>query len=211
MENNFDITKIYMETNKKKIRFFNIFSIFLNKDKRLNDTISIDNFKEKKDKKEKGTDKKNIRLQERSRAYEEYIKIKKVKQRDVRTKFFLFLIFGILLISMPLYIIFKSAESDELFTSVNNLKSQIEEQRKENEQLALNLQNQASLVKIEQDAKYRLGMQKIEPTRIIKVQTNEKDYIETENVSIIRDKEETVFDMLGTKIGATTIIVLLEK
>jgi cell division protein ftsL len=196
MENNFDITKIYMETNKKKIRFFNIFSIFLNKDKRLNDTISIDNFKEKKDKKEKGTDKKNIRLQERSRAYEEYIKIKKVKQRDVRTKFFLFLIFGILLISMPLYIIFKSAESDELFTSVNNLKSQIEEQRKENEQLALNLQNQASLVKIEQDAKYRLGMQKIEPTRIIKVQTNEKDYIETENVSIIRDKEETVFDKI---------------
>ena len=196
MENNFDITKIYMETNKKKIRFFNIFSIFLNKDKRLNDTISIDNFKEKKDKKEKETDKKNIRLQERSRAYEEYIKIKKVKQRDVRTKFFLFLIFGILLISMPLYIIFKSAESDELFTSVNNLKSQIEEQRKENEQLALNLQNQASLVKIEQDAKYRLGMQKIEPTRIIKVQTNEKDYIETENVSIIRDKEETVFDKI---------------
>ena len=196
MENNFDITKIYMETNKKKIRFFNIFSIFLNKDKRLNDTISIDNFKEKKDKKEKGTDKKTIRLQERSRAYEEYIKIKKVKQRDVRTKFFLFLIFGILLISMPLYIIFKSAESDELFTSVNNLKSQIEEQRKENEQLALNLQNQASLVKIEQDAKYRLGMQKIEPTRIIKVQTNEKDYIETENVSIIRDKEETVFDKI---------------
>jgi len=196
MENNFDITKIYMETNKKKIRFFNIFSIFLNKDKRLNDTISIDNFKEKKDKKEKVTDKKNIRLQERSRAYEEYIKIKKVKQRDVRTKFFLFLIFGILLISMPLYIIFKSAESDELFTSVNNLKSQIEEQRKENEQLALNLQNQASLVKIEQDAKYRLGMQKIEPTRIIKVQTNEKDYIETENVSIIRDKEETVFDKI---------------
>ena len=193
MENNFDITKIYMETNKKKIRFFNIFSIFLNKDKRLNDTISIDNFKEKKD---KGTDKKNIRLQERSRAYEEYIKIKKVKQRDVRTKFFLFLIFGILLISMPLYIIFKSAESDELFTSVNNLKSQIEEQRKENEQLALNLQNQASLVKIEQDAKYRLGMQKIEPTRIIKVQTNEKDYIETENVSIIKDKEEAVFDKI---------------
>lgn len=53
MENNFDITKIYMETNKKKIRFFNIFSIFLNKDKRLNDTISIDNFKEKKIKKKK--------------------------------------------------------------------------------------------------------------------------------------------------------------
>ncbi len=112
-------------------------------------------------------------------------------------KYFLHLLFlGILLISMPLYIIFKSAESDELFTSVNNLKSQIEEQRKENEQLALNLQNQASLVKIEQDAKYRLGMQKIEPTRIIKVQTNEKDYIETENVSIIRDKEETVFDKI---------------
>ena len=196
MENNFDITKIYMETNKKKIRFTNIFSVFLNREKSSNNIINVNNFERKNNKKEKGMDRKNIRMQERSRAYEEYIKIKKVKQRDVRTKFFLFLIFGILLISMPLYIIFKSAESDELFTSVNNLKSQIEEQRKENEQLALNLQNQASLVKIEQDAKYRLGMQKIEPTRIIKVQTNEKDYIETENVSIIRDKEETVFDKI---------------
>ena len=38
-----------------------------------------------------------------------------------------------------MYIIFKSAESDELFTKVNRLKGQIEEQRKENEQLALNL------------------------------------------------------------------------
>ena len=196
MENNFDITKIYMETNKKKIRFTNIFSIFLNREKSSNNIINVNNFERKNNKKEKGMDRKNIRMQERSRAYEEYIKIKKVKQRDVRTKFFLFLIFGILLISMPLYIIFKSAESDELFTSVNNLKSQIEEQRKENEQLALNLQNQASLVKIEQDAKYRLGMQKIEPTRIIKVQTNEKDYIETENVSIIKDKEEAVFDKI---------------
>ena len=196
MENNFDITKIYMETNKKKIRFTNIVSVFLNREKSSNNIINVNNFERKNNKKEKGMDRKNIRMQERSRAYEEYIKIKKVKQRDVRTKFFLFLIFGILLISMPLYIIFKSAESDELFTSVNNLKLQIEEQRKENEQLALNLQNQASLVKIEQDAKYRLGMQKIEPTRIIKVQTNEKDYIETENVSIIKDKEEAVFDKI---------------
>lgn len=196
MENNFDITKIYMETNKKKIKFTNIFSIFLNREKSSNNIINVNNFERKNNKKEKSMDRKNIRMQERSRAYEEYIKIKKVKQRDVRTKFFLFLIFGILLISMPLYIIFKSAESDELFTSVNNLKLQIEEQRKENEQLALNLQNQASLVKIEQDAKYRLGMQKIEPTRIIKVQTNEKDYIETENVSIIKDKEEAVFDKI---------------
>lgn len=196
MENNFDITKIYMETNKKKIRFTNIFSVFLNREKSSNNIRNVNNFERKNNKKEKGMDRKNIRMQERSRAYEEYIKIKKVKQRDVRTKFFLFLIFGILLISMPLYIIFKSAESDELFTSVNNLKLQIEEQRKENEQLALNLQNQASLVKIEQDAKYRLGMQKIEPTRIIKVQTNEKDYIETENVSIIKDKEEAVFDKI---------------
>ena len=137
-----------------------------------------------------------MKIQERSRAYEEYIKKKKIKQRDTRTKFFLFIFLGILWISMPMYIIFKSAESDELFKKVNRLKGQIEEQRKENEQLALNLQNQASLIKIEQDAKYKLGMQKIEPTKIIKVQTNEKDYIETESVSTIKDKEESVIDKI---------------
>ena len=188
MENNFDITKMYID-NKKKIGISNIFSIFINREKNKNEDIG-------RIRKENIKPKKNMKIQERSRAYEEYIKKKKIKQKDVRTKFFLFVFLGILLISMPMYIIFKSAESDELFTKVNRLKGQIEEQRKENEQLALNLQNQASLVKIEQDAKYRLGMQKIEPKKIIKVQTNEKDYIETESVSIIRDKEESVIDKI---------------
>ena len=188
MENKFDITKMYID-NKKKIGIANIVGIFINREKNKNEDIG-------RIRKENIKPKKNMKIQERSRAYEEYIKKKKIKQKDVRTKFFLFVFLGILLISMPMYIIFKSAESDELFTKVNRLKGQIEEQRKENEQLALNLQNQASLVKIEQDAKYRLGMQKIEPTKIIKVQTNEKDYIETESVSIIKDKEESVIDKI---------------
>ena len=192
MENNFDITKIYTETeNKKKIGISSIFSIFIGKGR---DKKKVENIE--KPKKDDLKPKKNMKIQERSRAYEEYIKKKKIKQRDTRTKFFLFIFLGILLISMPMYIIFKSAESDELFKKVNRLKGQIEEQRKENEQLALNLQNQASLIKIEQDAKYKLGMQKIEPTKIIKVQTNEKDYIETESVSTIKDKEESVIDKI---------------
>lgn len=192
MENNFDITKIYTETeNKKKIGISSIFSIFIGKGK---DKKKVENIE--KPKKDDLKSKRNMKIQERSRAYEEYIKKKKIKQRDTRTKFFLFIFLGILLISMPMYIIFKSAESDELFKKVNRLKGQIEEQRKENEQLALNLQNQASLIKIEQDAKYKLGMQKIEPTKIIKVQTNEKDYIETESVSTIKDKEESVIDKI---------------
>ena len=192
MENNFDITKIYTETeNKKKIGISSIFSIFIGKGKEKKKVENIE-----KPKKDDLKPKRNMKIQERSRAYEEYIKKKKIKQRDTRTKFFLFIFLGILLISMPMYIIFKSAESDELFTKVNRLKGQIEEQRKENEQLALNLQNQASLIKIEQDAKYKLGMQKIEPTKIIKVQTNEKDYIETESVSTIKDKEESVIDKI---------------
>ena len=192
MENNFDITKIYTETeNKKKIGISSIFSIFIGKGKEKKKVENIE-----KPKKDDLKLKRNMKIQERSRAYEEYIKKKKIKQRDTRTKFFLFIFLGILLISMPMYIIFKSAESDELFKKVNRLKGQIEEQRKENEQLTLNLQNQASLIKIEQDAKYKLGMQKIEPTKIIKVQTNEKDYIETESVSTIKDKEESVIDKI---------------
>ena len=192
MENNFDMTKIYTETeNKKKIGISSIFGIFIGKGK---DKKKVENIE--KPKKDDLKPKRNMKIQERSRAYEEYIKKKKIKQRDTRTKFFLFIFLGILLISMPMYIIFKSAESDELFKKVNRLKGQIEEQRKENEQLALNLQNQASLIKIEQDAKYKLGMQKIEPTKIIKVQTNEKDYIETESVSTIKDKEESVIDKI---------------
>ena len=61
MENNFDITKIYMETNKKKIRFTNIFSVFLNREKSSNNIINVNNFERKNNKKEKGMDRKNIR------------------------------------------------------------------------------------------------------------------------------------------------------
>ena len=39
-----------------------------------------------------------MKIQERSRAYEEYIKKKKMKQKDARTKFFLFIFLGVLLI-----------------------------------------------------------------------------------------------------------------
>ena len=156
MENNFDITKIYTETeNKKKIGISSIFSIFIGKGKDKKKVESIE-----KPKKDDLKPKRNMKIQERSRAYEEYIKKKKIKQRDTRTKFFLFIFLGILLISMPMYIIFKSAESDELFKKV------------------------------------KLGMQEIEPTKIIKVQTNEKDYIETESVSTIKDKEESVIDKI---------------
>ena len=115
MENNFDITKIYTETeNKKKIGISSIFSIFIGKGK---DKKKVENIE--KPKKDDLKPKRNMKIQERSRAYEEYIKKKKIKQRDTRTKFFLFIFLGILLISMPMYIIFKSAESDELFKKVN--------------------------------------------------------------------------------------------
>ena len=68
MENNFDITKIYMETNKKKIRFTNIFSIFLNREKSPKKIRKVINLERKNNKKEKGREKKNIRLKERRRA-----------------------------------------------------------------------------------------------------------------------------------------------
>ena len=87
MENNFDITKIYTETeNKKKIGISSIFSIFIGKGK---DKKKVENIE--KPKKDDLKPKRNMKIQERSRAYEEYIKKKKIKQRDTRTKFFLFI------------------------------------------------------------------------------------------------------------------------
>ena len=53
MENNFDITKIYMETDKKKIRFQNIISVFLNREKNLNSIRNVKNFEKKIIKKKK--------------------------------------------------------------------------------------------------------------------------------------------------------------
>ena len=98
MENNFDITKMYID-NKKKVGISNIFSIFTNREsnsnrnrnKNKNKDDNLGNYRE-----DSIRPKKNMKIQERSRAYEEYIKKKKMKQKDARTKFLLFIFLGVL-------------------------------------------------------------------------------------------------------------------
>ena len=82
MENNFDITKMYID-NKKKIGISNIFGIFINREKNKNEDIG-------RIRKENIKPKKNMKIHERSRACDDYIRKKNKKMLELNFFFLYF-------------------------------------------------------------------------------------------------------------------------
>ena len=74
-----------------------------------------------------------------------------------------------------------------------NLKKELASIQKENEQLKVNIEKQMSFNAIEQEAKEKLGMQKLDNNQKVYVNLNKSDYIEpSESVSNTENqKEET--------------------
>lgn len=136
---------------------------------------------------------------EASNAYKEYKAKKDAHKKELTAKKMIAIIIGVLVISLQMYIIYRSSTADELNKEKNKVKLLIEEQKKENEQLNNNLQNQISLTKIEEIAKYKLGMQKLDTNKIIKLSLKSKDFIEAGSVHVVHNKEKNLFEKLWDK------------
>lgn len=117
--------------------------------------------------------------------------IKKVQQNNrIKLVTYLFIGFGILMA-----IGYRNSQINEAFTANKKLERQISEVQKENEQLEVNIQNSLNLSQIEQEAKVRLGMQKINSKQTVYVELPKKDYVEaaTEEV-VIQDEGTNLID-----------------
>lgn len=106
-----------------------------------------------------------------------------------------------LLFLIVFFMIFMNTRLSESISQIQKLKAQITELQKENDQLAINIQNNINLNNIEQAAKELLGMQKLSNRQTLYINLPKKDYVEprTEKV-IIEEIEPTVIESIIEKI-----------
>ncbi len=111
------------------------------------------------------------------------IKIEKIKK--AKLVFSILLVFGILLA-----ISYKNSQINEKFNHVQTLKKELALLQKENEQTQVSIENMLNLNNIEQAAKERLGMQKLNNRQTQYISLDKKDYVvpATEKIQIDQEK-----------------------
>jgi len=89
---------------------------------------------------------------------------------------------------------------NEEFNNVQKLKKDLSTIQKDNEKLAVNVDNQLNLTSIEQIAKNRLGMQKLDNKQTVYVTLDKQDYVEPAAAQIVQNNQENVFTKIVNTI-----------
>lgn len=116
----------------------------------------------------------------------------KIKRRiKGKVKIVLYVVIGF---SILLAISYRNSVINEKFTQIKNLKSNLATLEKENEQLAVNIENNLNLKTIEQSAKELLGMQKLENSQKVYVKLPKQDYVEPVTEEILQEDNSSWFE-----------------
>lgn len=118
----------------------------------------------------------------------------KIRKSAMERKKNIIRIFDVIICFLMLMLIsYRYATINANFRQKENLKKELSSIQKENEQLKVNIEKQMNFNAIEQEAKEKLGMQKLDNNQKVYVNLNKSDYIEpSESVSNTENqKEET--------------------
>ena len=142
------------------------------------------------------------------KKYEEQIKInerqrkeaiKMEKRRHNKNVLFIITIFLILLA-----ISYRSSLINERFSIIQKEKEKLSALQKTNDQLEVSIESSLNLKNVEETAKEKLGMQKLENDQKVYVSLDKKDYVETSTEEVdITTKENTnwFMQMLNKLLG----------
>lgn len=110
------------------------------------------------------------------------------------------LVYIVLGFAMLLTISYRYSLINEKYNEKEKVKSQVSSVEKQNEQLKVSIENSLNLSSVEQAAKEKLGMQKLDNSQKIYLNLQKKDYIEsaTEEVSI--DENSSWFQKMMNKL-----------
>ena len=140
------------------------------------------------------------------KRYEEQIKINE-KQRKESIKLekkkhnknvaFIMVIFLILLA-----ISYRSSLINEKFSALQKDKETLSSLQKTNDQLEVSIESSLNLKNIEETAKEKLGMQKLDNNQKVYVNLDKKDYVEasTEDIDAVAKEEQNWFIKIVNKI-----------
>ncbi len=109
----------------------------------------------------------------------------------------------VLLIFACLFVIsYRNSLINESFNKGEALKANLAAIQKENEQLKVNLENSYNLSNIEELAKTKLGMQKLDNSQKVYVSLDKQDYVEQASEEVVMEDNQNWFEkFLNTLLG----------
>lgn len=87
-------------------------------------------------------------------------------------------------------ICYRNSQIDESFAKVQDLKQEVAEVEKQNAQLEISIENGLNLSNLEQEAKEKLGMQKLNSKQTIYITLPKNDYIEPAAEEVIIEENQ---------------------
>ena len=132
--------------------------------------------KQRKEKEQKNTDKKQ-----------------KASREDIKRKatFVAYILFGF---SILFTISYRNSIINEKFTQKENNKAQLAEIQKINEQLEVSVENELNLTSVEEIAKDKLGMSKLNNNQKVYVNLTKKEYVESKVEGINVQDNKNVYE-----------------
>ena len=124
---------------------------------------------------------------------------KKQAKIEIKSKVHLF-IKCIFMFAILFLIIFRNSQINEAFSTIQDLKAQMTEIQKENDQLEVSIQNSININNIEQAAKEKLGMQKRSNKQTVYINLSKKDYVEPKSEKVILEDETNWWTNIVEKI-----------
>ena len=98
-------------------------------------------------------------------------------------------------------ICYRNSQIDESFAKMQNLKKEVAEVQKQNVQLEISIENGLNLNNLEQEAKQKLGMQKLNSKQTKYIVLPKVDYVEAKSEGVIIDDNIGGLKGIINKIG----------
>ncbi len=98
-------------------------------------------------------------------------------------------------------ICYRNSQIDENFAKMQNLKQEVADVEKQNTQLEISIEKGLNLNNLEQEAKEKLGMQKLNSKQTIYVTLPKSDYIEPATEDLIIEQETGIKGIINTIIN----------
>lgn len=114
--------------------------------------------------------------------------LKKKKAKAIK-----YLIIGFLILFGMSY---RNSKIDENFAKMQDLKQQLIEVEKQNDQLEVSIENSMNLNNLEQEAKTQLGMQKLNSKQVVYITLPKDDYIEPASEEVVLEEEKTFLEKI---------------
>ncbi|MBR2744795.1 MAG: hypothetical protein IKE01_05855 [Clostridia bacterium] len=131
-----------------------------------------------------------------SQKSKQTVKISK-EELNRKAKLVCYILFGF---TVLFTISYRNSIINEKFNQKESLKSELAEIQKVNEQIEVGIENQLNLTSVEQLAKEKLGMNKLNNSQKVYINLPKKEYVEAKSESLIKVNNQNTFSDIVNNI-----------